>query len=238
VNKVKGILLDFSGTLLVAKQFDLEKGLRASIFLDIIQKGHDWDEILNFAKSLDANLMSLRNQTILEYSVLSYFRIIIDYFNLRVSRPIHKLEELYFKNAVDYSPAPNVLDFLISAKDEGLKLGVISNSINTGQILEGVLSKNKLLGYFDFVMSSADYGIRKQHPLLYEIAYRKMDLNATDVIFIGDNLEYDIITAQKAGISAFWYNQKKQEKNLIIPEFEFSDWTDLSLKDIASIKES
>jgi len=51
-----------------------------------------------------------------------------------------------------------------------------------------------------------------------------MSLSKSEVVFIGDQLEYDIASAQNAGITAIWYNRKNRLSKEIIPDYEFSEW--------------
>ena len=85
-------------------------------------------------------------------------------------------------------------------------------------------------------MSSADYGIRKQHPLLYEVALKNFQTEPADAIYFGDNLEYDIKTAQNAGLVAAWYNKKSIENETqIIPDLAFTDWSSITLAELRRV---
>ena len=51
---------------------------------------------------------------------------------------------------------------------------------------------------FEFVVSSADYGVRKPHPAIFEAALARLGLEPGEAWFAGDNVEYDL----KGGLGA------------------------------------
>ena len=54
--------------------------------------------------------------------------------------------------------------------------------------------------YFDFVIFSSDYGYKKPDQRLFEIAQKRMGLNAEEILSIGDTIENDVEPPKKLGM--------------------------------------
>jgi putative hydrolase of the HAD superfamily len=74
------------------------------------------------------------------------------------------------------------------------------------------------------VVSSADYGIGKPHPLVFEAAVAKLGVESSTTWFVGDNLENDIAGANEAGLFSVWYNPDGNESGRIAPNATIGSW--------------
>ncbi len=54
----------------------------------------------------------------------------------------------------------------------------------------------------DVVITSADVGYRKPHPLVFGRALQSLGMAASDVLMVGDSFENDVLGAKGAGIRA------------------------------------
>ena len=233
---LKGILFDYSNTILVTDKFDAEAGFKDALGHCELPDGTRPDRVIQFAVETEMAFQEMRDRTELEYSFTKVMRVIVDYFPLKTHLSMLELEEIYYTSAVTYQAAPGVKDFIDKARSNGLILGVVSNSNHGSPLLKTQLNLSGLSDSFDLVISSADYGIRKQQPLLYQIALSKIGLKKHQVVFIGDSLEYDIATAQAAGIAAVWYNRKNQPAIAgIKADLEFSNWLDINLERLRAV---
>ena len=85
-------------------------------------------------------------------------------------------------------------------------------------------------GYFEFVISSADYGIRKPHGVIFLSAVSKLSLKPSEVWYVGDSLERDILGANQCQMPAIWYNRQQQEHGGIArPEAEVRSWEEFTV---------
>jgi putative hydrolase of the HAD superfamily len=114
-----------------------------------------------------------------------------------------------------------VLDFLDSRQK---KLGVVSNTSFSSRILRRELEMHQLLRYFDFVVASADYGVRKPHPLIFSVAIKKMQLDPSEIWFIGNSIDHDVAGANTAGLFSVWYNRLGEESDSHRPDLEVKSW--------------
>ena len=80
---------------------------------------------------------------------------------------------------------PGVEDYLQTAKELNLKLGIASSSDR--KWVEGNLSRLELLDYFDIVHTSDDVEFTKPDPTLYRLALHSLELNPGDAIVLEDS---------------------------------------------------
>lgn len=83
----------------------------------------------------------------------------------------------------------------------GYKVGVISDLIGTKEIDEW-LDHDGLRPYFCTVQQSSVTMLRKPHPAIYFLALKEAGVRPEESVFVGDNLERDIIGAKAANFGA------------------------------------
>ncbi len=105
------------------------------------------------------------------------------------------------EDEVPYPEAEEVLRYL---KEKGYRLGVIANqSLGTAERL----ANWGLLNYIDVVAASAEFGVAKPDPAIFERAFRLAGCQAQEAVMVGDRLDNDIIPAKKLGMKAIWVKQ-------------------------------
>ena len=83
----------------------------------------------------------------------------------------------------------------------GYKVGVISDLIGTKEIDEW-LDQDGLRPYFCTVQQSSVTMLRKPHPAIYFLALEECGARPEESVFVGDNLQRDIIGAKAANFGA------------------------------------
>jgi putative hydrolase of the HAD superfamily len=106
-------------------------------------------------------------------------------------------------------------------------MGVVSNCTFSGPAIEYELRKHDVLGFFKFVVSSADYGIRKPHPLIFETSAAKIGADPKDIWFIGDSLKNDVLGSSACGMQPVWFNPKGADAETSAVGIEIRAYTDL-----------
>jgi FMN phosphatase YigB (HAD superfamily) len=84
----------------------------------------------------------------------------------------------------------------------GLRLGVISNTIQPGRQLDLSLANAGLLPYFAARTYSSEVGAAKPHPRIFLAALAALAVPAERTLHVGDRLVADIYGAQQAGMRA------------------------------------
>jgi len=86
------------------------------------------------------------------------------------------------------------------------RLGVLSNGDSQQQRMK--LEKLGIDGYFELVITARDIGVAKPDPDFFRIACDTAKTSPNDCIFIGDDLEVDILACQKINMRGIWLNRK------------------------------
>lgn len=102
-----------------------------------------------------------------------------------------------------FSLYPSVITVLDKLKSKGYQLAMIANWDVT---LMGVLEHHKIDKYFEVIILSGEIGIDKPDPEIFKRALHKLNVNAKDVIYRGDDLKKDMQGALGSGILPIWAN--------------------------------
>ena len=91
----------------------------------------------------------------------------------------------------------------------------------------------KMIGidkYLSGAVSSAEVGVSKPNPEIFEAALNKAGVEAINCIHVGDDYEDDIVGASNAGIASIWLNhQHKNDPNMNLATKVVSKVTEIPL---------
>ncbi len=114
-------------------------------------------------------------------------------------------------------------EVLLYLKEKGYRLSVVSNFDHAPTARE-LLGKFGIADFFEHIVISEEVGWRKPHGKIFEVALSTLGESASDVLFIGDNPEADIIGSSDCGIDSVWVKRKEQftraEPNFIIKDLQ------------------
>lgn len=223
----KGFLFDLGGTVLKECGYDIAAGRRRIMELAQSPRPVTLTEYNLVADELHAALDPQRDIWLVEFPCVWFSRLVCDRLGIRFDRSDDEIELAFWQASTCMEPAPSIHAALDVLKAQGLPLGIVSNSTFSGKVLSWELARHGLLDYFAFVMSSADYGLRKPHPMLFKTAAGKLGLNPWDIAFIGDSLKYDVAGASQAGMTAIWYNPHGLPAEDVHPDADLRDWAEL-----------
>jgi putative hydrolase of the HAD superfamily len=91
---------------------------------------------------------------------------------------------------------------LATLRDRGLRLGVISNTIQPGRYLDANSARGGLLDFFSATVYSSEVGVAKPHPAIFRSALEKLGVEPGRAVHVGDRLATDVAGAQAAGMLA------------------------------------
>lgn len=170
------------------------------------------DEFLEWACGVYAEMRRHHESDLpIEVPLRPLFRLLVERFGMDCQLAPDDLELEFWKGLSTFVAEPGVADVLESLNDQGMPVGAISNSMFSARPIECELDQHGLLGPFRFVMSSADYGVQKPHPAIFETALTKLGLQSQEVWFIGDSYSKDVLGAIRSGLRPVWYNRKGME---------------------------
>lgn len=97
---------------------------------------------------------------------------------------------------------------LEALRDRDLRLGLVSNAFDPGELLRRDLEQMGLGRRLDVAVFSSEVGKRKPHPEIFERALEELGVEAADAVFVGDRLYEDIRGAAELGmttVQALWF---------------------------------
>ena len=96
--------------------------------------------------------------------------------------------------------AHKVLDYL----QHKYTLHIITNGFDKTQHIK--LDCSKLTSYFQQIITSEKTGFKKPNPLIFYHALKLSQAIIEESVYIGDNLEIDIVGCQNTGIDGVYFN--------------------------------
>jgi putative hydrolase of the HAD superfamily len=89
------------------------------------------------------------------------------------------------------------------------RLALVSNFTHPPAV-ERILARVGIEHFFEAILISGRLGRRKPHPAVFAELTRCLGLDPAEIVFVGDELQADIVGAQEAGMRAVWmtYRQK------------------------------
>jgi epoxide hydrolase-like predicted phosphatase len=91
-------------------------------------------------------------------------------------------------------PEPRMVDAVRAARRAGVKTGLVSNSWSTGHY-----DRDLLRELFDDVVISAEVGLHKPQPEIFQLACERLGIDPADAVFV-DDLRENIAGAEAVGM--------------------------------------
>jgi putative hydrolase of the HAD superfamily len=121
---------------------------------------------------------------------------------------------------------PYVRDVLDTLRGR-LPLAVVTDAQSA--YARGELHQVGLLGYFDPIVVSGDYGYRKPDGRLFAAALAQLGVAAEQTIFVGNDMHRDIYGAREAGMVTVMFNSSQGTKDHhgCVPDHTIDDHREL-----------
>ena len=107
---------------------------------------------------------------------------------------------------------PQTLEVLAKLKDEGFKLGLVSNVSQLPRLLHRDVENFGLKPFLDGIAFSSEIGVRKPRPHIFHHALEQVAADPGHAIFVGDRLVDDIAGAHAVGMRAVLTQQYRKEE--------------------------
>ncbi len=93
----------------------------------------------------------------------------------------------------------------------------------------GELHQVGLLGYFDPIIVSGDYGYRKPDQRLFQLALDGMRVAAEQTLYVGNDMYHDIFGAREAGLKTVMFDSDQGTKVHFdcVPDYTITDFREL-----------
>mgnify|MGYP003327531257 CR=1 FL=1 len=197
---IKGVILDLDGTLYdyesVNKMVLEDLYTYASNLLGISGKefkhAYLWGR--DETKKIISNCASVHNR-------LLYCQHALELLNINSMKYSYNLYNFYWDKFIDkielYS---GVEEFFQRLKNNGIIISICTDM--TAEIQHRKIQKLGVEEYIDFIVSSEEAGQEKPSEVMFDLCLKKMKLNKSDVIMLGDSYKKDVCGALNYGIKA------------------------------------
>jgi HAD superfamily hydrolase (TIGR01662 family) len=113
------------------------------------------------------------------------------------------VERMFSTSEAFWHPMPGVHSVLQELEQAGLRLAIVSNASDSGNVHRLVDSAD-LRPFFDPIVVSAEQGVRKPDRSIFLPVLDAWGINPQSLVMIGDNLGADIEGARRVGMSSIW----------------------------------
>jgi putative hydrolase of the HAD superfamily len=235
MKKPSGVIFDLGDTVLHLGPVDWIRADEAILKFAAKETSITPEELQDIANHINAEFEQVRIESMIEQDVISFYKLLFDTAGITLSISHEEAARTCWNTAYTFTPEEGIYDVLDTLERHDIKTGILSNASFSGIILEEELEKHGLLRRFAFVISSADYGVRKPHPRIYDIAARKMELEPQEIWFVGDKPKFDIKGAITARMHPVWYNPRDGKPDPQYDCLEINHWNEF-IKLINSFK--
>ena len=104
---------------------------------------------------------------------------------------------LFFANPAAWELYPDTVESLEQLKSNAISLAIVSNWNSS---LKKVVDGLNIADYFDFMLASAEVGVKKPSPKIFHKALECAGIEPSRVVHVGDTYQTDVLGARRAGI--------------------------------------
>jgi putative hydrolase of the HAD superfamily len=226
MKKPSGVIFDLGDTVLRLHTVDWIRANEAILKFAEKDTLITPEELQDIANHINAEFEQVRIESMIEQDVISFYRLLFDTAGIMLSVSHEEAARICWDTAYSFIPEEGIYDVLDTLERHDIKTGILSNTAFSGILIEEELKKHDLLRRFSFVISSADYGVRKPHTRIYDITARKMELEPEDIWFVGDKHQFDIRGAIATGMYPVWYNPRDGKPDPQYDCLEINHWNE------------
>ena len=124
---------------------------------------------------------------------------------IRLSLTPEQVDKVFWDAAAPGTPTEGIQKFLGYLYQNKIRTGVISNISYAGKVLEKRINEVIPNHKFEFILATSEYMYQKPNQRIFKLALEKAELEPSEVWYIGDNYECDIVGARDVGIFPIWY---------------------------------
>lgn len=218
---IKAIVFDYDGTLSNRQRnaYDTFKPYLRQFFNDI--SDIEYEAILQDMMLYDCNgSTAIKNRV---PAFISKYKLPDDF--------TEKFTEYYSYHMPDYTVLkPETEEVLIKLKNDGYKLGLITNGETRQQHTK--IDNVDIEKYFDYLIVSGDLenNIKKPKKEIFDIMAKNLNLKNEECMYVGDVFSSDILGAINGGFLPVWYPNSTE-----LPADYYKGYRISNLKDIFDI---
>lgn len=230
------ILFDYGQTLICEDKFNPLAGNQALLDRAVKNPNHvGVREIQQVAAQMKKDIAESfpnanRSHHPLEITCECFNRYLFEYLDVEFDLEPQEMTDIFWDYSASGKPTKNIEKLLSYLKQEGIRTGVVSNMMFSGELLRRRLERMLPDFSFEFILTSSDYVFRKPYPQMFRMALHKAGMPAEKIWFCGDNLLCDIQGSYDAGMKPIWYPvciDGDYQVQTDVPYVEIGDWEEL-----------
>ncbi|MBH52988.1 MAG: hypothetical protein CMI18_01430 [Opitutaceae bacterium] len=137
------------------------------------------------------------------------------------------LEKHIRLSIIHYSSPEDSVRVLRDLTKMEIPMAVVSNTIFSAELLRNNLEEHFVLDAFQFVVSSAEFGMRKPHPSIFLDACKQLGSEPAKTWYVGDLWVNDVIGSTAAGLVPVWLNATAETPSDSVAHLRVRNWTEL-----------
>lgn len=130
---------------------------------------------------------------------------------------------------------PHVRPLWTWLRDQGIRVGVLSNTIWTRDYHRAVFDRDGVLPLIDGDIYSSEIDWAKPHPEAFRSAAAAVDVDPVECVYVGDRLFEDVHGPQQVGMRAVWIPHSEIPAEQVVEVEARPDAVAQSLAEIAGI---
>jgi HAD superfamily hydrolase (TIGR01549 family) len=221
---LRGVIFDMGGTLMYfmtpGQTFeDVEKAGALAVYETLRARGHTlppqdealeiawqhiWSLWMTLVDAYDPAALTLEKQL---HAVAAKWET-----NSLTPDDVRALSDAYTSAIrASVSPLDGAADTLRALRDQGLRVGLISNTFWPGDYHRKDLEHWELMPYLEHLVFSADVAAWKPYTEVFQMSLDALELEPDEAIYVGDSLFFDVYGAQRAGLrGGVWIEQPER----------------------------
>lgn len=229
----KAVLFDWAYTLVdLVNEEDRTALMRVYDFLE--GKGFalpDFQKFYDTYHSLFFGMIKISRPTHREarFDHVLNFLLIQNNIHLDGRARFEDLLKMYYEEIYSHRKVyPDIMETLKALQEAGVRMGIVSNTTNPGFMKDYERTLMGLDPFFEFSIYSSEVPYRKPHPSIFQLALDRLNLQASEVLFVGDNIQADIAGAQSVKMPAAWLNRTgKASSSDVKPDYVIQSASEL-----------
>jgi len=203
-NQIEAIFLDVGNTLRIVIE-DKEFAANAKKqMVELTGTQMDPDEFFALLEERYKVLRKRAKEQLIEASEKEMWTqwMLPDFPEEKIAPLSGKLTRLWRDSDGRRVPREGSSQVVVELSRRGYLIGIIANTITETEIPDYIVAEN-LTPYFKTVILSSKLGIRKPNPEIYWEAARRIGVEPSHCVYVGDNLMRDMEGAVAAGYGMF-----------------------------------
>lgn len=213
--EIEAVVFDWGGTLTepIEVIYDVDTWSKAARHLDPDRA----EELIERLASVEAQLWELSRSSQRSAHLSGLVASAVEELGLEIAESL--LEEAVLLHLDELSPFivhdPDAVPVLEELRRQGLKIGLLSNTLWPASFHEGFLERDGLTDLIDARMYTSHMDVTKPHPDAFRLTLDALGVEDPGrAVFVGDRPWDDIFGAQQAGLRTV------HRPNALVPDFD------------------